>query len=210
MRRTKRAPAALAALLLLLLSACGGGERASRAPAPYQIGGKSCMRALVSRGIVVEPWSAPRRGACRVDTPVRAVAGLTSHFARPVQTSCAMLVAWTDLEPDMQKAALRHLGSRVRSVRHYGSHSCRAMTGNAGRPSLHAAARAIDVSGFELADGRVVTVEGGWDGPRRERRFLRAVRDAACRRYGVVLGPEHDRRHRDHLHLDIGGWRMCD
>jgi hypothetical protein len=55
----------------------------------------------------------------------------------------------------------------------------------------------------------VVTVAQGWDGPRDERRFLRDVRDAACRRLGAVLDPDSDRQHRDHLHLDLGPWRLC-
>ncbi len=144
-----------------------------------------------------------------MNTPVRAVAGTTARFTPALETSCAMLVAWSDIEAEMQRAARRHLGQPVRSVYHYGSHACRGMAGNVGRPSLHATGRALDVSGFELVDGTVVTVEEGWDGPRGQRRFLRAVRDAACRRQGVVLSPDRDRRHRDHLHLDLGPWRLC-
>lgn len=120
-----------------------------------------------------------------------------------------MLVAWSDFERAVQAAAEDQLGQRVTGIRHYGSYACRRMTGNAGRPSLHAQARAIDVAAFRLADGSEVTVAKGWSGPRAQRRFLRAVAQAACRHFSVTLTPASDAAHRDHLHLDIGPWRRC-
>ena len=203
-----RARRGLALLALLTLAGCGR-HHATRQEPPYQIGGAACLRALASRGIVVEPWAPPAAGACRVDTPVLATGGSTVGFSPPLQTSCAMLLAWTDLELAVQQAARARLGSPVVTVRNFGSFSCRGINGRPGRLSLHALGRALDVSGFELADGRVVTVAEGWKGPRDERRFLRDVRDAACRHLGAVLDPDSDRQHRDHLHLDLGPWRLC-
>ena len=72
---------------------------------------------------------------------------------------------------------------------------------------------AIDISGFTLADGRVVTVKGGWAGGPAERGFLRAVRLGACDLFTTVLGPGYDANHHDHLHLDLarhgGSGRVC-
>ena len=200
---------ALALLALPLALAGCGRHRATRQEPPYQIGGPACLRALAARGVLVEPWAAPETGACRVDTPVLATGGATVGFSPALKTSCAMLLAWLDLEPAVQAAASARLGSPVVTVRNFGSYSCRGINGDGRRLSLHALGRALDISGFGLADGRTVTVAEGWDGPRDERRFLRAVRDAACRRLGAVLDPDSDRRHRDHLHVDLGPWRLC-
>ena len=41
------------------------------------------------------------------------------------------------------------------------------------------------------------------------RRFLRNVHAAACRRFGIVLGPDSDAFHRDHLHFDMGQGPYC-
>lgn len=205
--------AACAVLLLAALASCGGEQRARRQTPPYQVGGAACLNALSLRGVRMEPWlQAPqsRSSVCRIDTPVRVAAGRTMVFRPTLETSCAMLLAWSDLEPDLQRAAREHLGVPLRAVRHFGSYSCRGINGNAGQPSLHATARAFDIAAFELADGRVVTVLNDWDdGTRAERRFLRAVRDAACRRAAMVLHPDSDRRHRNHLHVDLGPWRGC-
>jgi hypothetical protein len=131
-------------------------------------------------------------------------------FVPPLDTSCAMLLAWSDFERELDRIAKAVMGSSVAAIRHYGSFACRGMTGNAGRRSLHAQARALDIAAFQLADGRLVTVLAGWRGPPDQRRFLQAVTQAACRQFSVVLTPNSDRLHRDHIHLDIGPWRKCE
>ncbi len=204
--------AAAGCVALAVMAGCGGEPptRPATASPPYRLSGPTCLRALAARGVAASPWRAPGAdGRCGVDTPVRAAAGRSARFAPPLETSCAMLVAWSDFEVEVQRAAVAHLGRGVTAVRHFGSHACRRMTGNAGRTSLHARAQAIDVSGFTLTDGRAVTVASGWRGSRAERRFLRAVAEAACRHFSVTLTPASDRAHRDHLHVDIGPWRLC-
>ena len=208
-------PAASRVILSLLLAgclvACGGRARAERRDPPYQLSANSCLQALALRGVAVEPWTPPSSsGSCRVGTPVRARAGITAPFATPLETSCAMLLAWTDIEPAVQEAARTYMGSTVASVRHFGSFGCRSVKGNASRVSLHASARALDIAGFRLANGRVVTVKEDWNGSSSERRFLRAVRDAACKRASLVLSPDADKNHQDHIHLDLGPWRLCE
>lgn len=197
-------PITVSFLPILLLAACGRD-----APPPGAVpSGPVCVRELAERGVATSPWQGGTR-ACPIDTPVRAARGETAAFTPPLETSCAMLLAWTGFEGELQAVARSTMGSPVTAIRHYGSFACRAMTGNAGRRSLHAQARAIDIAAFQFADGRVVTVLNGWSGPADQRRFLRAVAAAACRRFGVVLTPNSDRFHRDHLHLDIGPWRKC-
>jgi hypothetical protein len=209
-----RGAAALALVAaLLLLAGCGGGKTTSRraAVSPYTLSGPACLQALAAARVPVIPWpAAPSSGrSCRVETPVQASAGRLAAFAPPLKTSCNLLLAWTAFEAEVEEAARRYLRSNVAAIRHFGSFGCRRMSGNAGRLSLHAQARAFDVAGFQLADGRVVTVAAGWWGPSDQRRFLRAVARAACTHFSVVLTPDSDSDHRDHIHLDIGPWRSC-
>jgi len=100
--------------------------------------------------------------------------------------------------------ARTHLGSPVVEVTVAASYSCRAINHIAGgKLSEHGYANALDVSAFTLADGRRITVKGGWYGDSGERAFLRAVHGGACRQFTTVLGPEADRHHRDHFHMDL-------
>lgn len=109
----------------------------------------------------------------------------------------------------VDRAARQILGSPLVRIETMGSYSCRNVAGTS-RRSAHATAEAIDVSGFVLADGRRITVLGGWTaGTDRERRFLRTIHDSACKRFGTVLSPDYNSAHRDHLHVELGGGSYC-
>ena len=62
--------------------------------------------------------------------------------------------------------------------------------------------------------GTRISVAGDWGDAGAKGRFLREVRDGACRLFSTVLSPDYNRAHRDHLHLDQAargawGWRAC-
>jgi hypothetical protein len=108
------------------------------------------------------------------------------------------------------------LGAPVVELKVAASYSCRPMNGAHGaRLSEHGHANAVDISGFVLADGRIVQVKGGWWGAWAERAFLREVHGGACNIFTTVLGPSYDANHRDHFHLDLarhgrdGEGRIC-
>lgn len=100
-------------------------------------------------------------------------------------------------------AARAILGSELVRIEHLGAYSCRRMYGGADGPwSEHAAANAIDIAAFVLADGRRISVLGDWEGTDAEANFLRAVRDGACRSFATVLSPDYNAAHANHFHLD--------
>ncbi|MEO1573462.1 MAG: extensin family protein [Pseudomonadota bacterium] len=106
--------------------------------------------------------------------------------------------------------ARRILGSELVRVHHAGTYSCRRMYGRSrGKMSQHAYANAWDVTGFELADGRIVSVLKDWSAGGDAQRFLRVVHRDACRTFNVVLGPDYNAAHRDHFHVDMGNGVIC-
>ena len=111
-------------------------------------------------------------------------------------------------------AARQVLGSDVVGIVSYGTYACRAIIGggaaSAGRISQHGLANAVDIAAFELADGRRVSVQQGWNSTDpREREFLRVIQKSACRRFVTVLSPDYNAAHYNHLHLDMGGQKFC-
>jgi len=113
-------------------------------------------------------------------------------------------------------AAIRELGSPVTSLRVLASYACRTRNSRRGaRVSEHGRANAVDVAAFTLADGRVVTVKRGWRGRLDESRFLRRVHLGGCKIFTTVLGPDSDKYHHNHFHLDLarhgrkGTYRVC-
>ncbi len=115
--------------------------------------------------------------------------------------------AWARFGAD--RAARQILGSALVRIETMGSYNCRNVAGTA-RRSAHATANAIDVSGFVLADGRRITLSGGWNGGTpAERQFLRVVHASACKRFGTVLGPAYNGAHHDHFHLEMSTSEFC-
>lgn len=132
-----------------------------------------------------------------------------------VQRSVGLATAkW--VETVVQPAARKHFGSNIAQLRVAASFACRTRNGIKGaKLSEHGYGNAIDISVFTLANGKKISVAGGWNGKRAERRFLREVNAGACKYFTTVLGPKADRHHQDHFHLDLGKhgksgtYRLC-
>lgn len=93
--------------------------------------------------------------------------------------------------------------NKVVSLRVAAHYACRTRNNRpGGRISEHGRGKAIDISGFKLEDGTLVTVLEGWT-DRKTRKPMARIWKAACGPFGTVLGPESDRYHRDHFHLDV-------
>ncbi len=87
------------------------------------------------------------------------------------------------------------------------SYSCRTRNSKPGaRLSEHAFGHAVDVSGVVLRDGTKLTVLDHWRSSRYGK-ILKAMHRAACGTFGTVLGPNADRYHQDHFHLDTARYR---
>jgi len=149
-------------------------------------------------------------GDCGWSDAVRITATPTP-VSQPFVLECPAAVAFALWERhSVQPLARRLLGSPVARIDHFGSFAGRNIGGEAGgRRSEHASANALDVAGFVLANGDTVRVARDWsaEGPRG--RFLRAIHAGACGFWNVVLGPDYNAAHRDHLHLDRGAFRAC-
>lgn len=143
-----------------------------------------------------------------------AAAGGRVSLSPAAMLRCPMIPAveyW--IERVVEPAAARYFGVPLAEVKVAASYGCRPMNNQWGaRLSEHGHANALDVSGFELADGRRIDLLSGWRGDPSERAFLRAVHHGACHAFTTVLGPDYDHLHRDHFHLDLArrsNGRVC-
>lgn len=135
---------------------------------------------------------------------VRSIAGVTLSQESVMTCETAQaLKRW--ISKDVEKAFGR--SNRVVSLRVAAHYACRTRNNRPGaKISEHGRGKAIDISGFKLEDGSLVTVLEGWRA-RATRKQLRKIWKAACGPFGTVLGPESDRYHRDHFHLDVARHR---
>lgn len=144
--------------------------------------------------------------ACGIGEAIklRSVSGIA--LSQEAVMDCATakaLKTWTERSA---KPALARLGGLTgyRVAAHY---TCRTRNNRPGaKVSEHGKGRAIDISGFQLQSGEIVSVLEGWNS-RRHGKALRAMHAGACGTFGTVLGPGSDGYHRDHLHFDTARYR---
>jgi hypothetical protein len=150
--------------------------------------------------------------ACGIDDPVRVTSVAGIRLSPPALLGCPTARRLADwLTGVAQPQARAHLQTGIAEVRVMGSYACRTQN-NAGRwRSEHARGRAIDIGGFTLSNGAEVTVARDW-GKTPAGAFLREIWQKGCGPFITVLGPDADRHHRDHFHLDTapkGGEPYC-
>jgi hypothetical protein len=132
---------------------------------------------------------------------------LSRATIEPEEMQCDVALRLYMLERhDIQPLARRHFGKDVAELLDFGSYSCRNIRGSQ-QLSEHATGNAYDLAGFRLADGKVITLEQGWQG--QAGAFLRALRVRSCLLFNMVLSPDYNADHADHFHFDMGRWRGC-
>jgi hypothetical protein len=172
-----------------------------------------CRRLLGGPRIAAEPISDRSEGReCGWTNAVRLASAGGARIGLPAATCelAAALALW--LHHVVQARAQEHFGERVAGIEHLGAFACRNMRGSpafVGRLSEHAAANALDIKGFVLADGRRIRVKQHWGLASAEARFLADVHREACRYFRVAIGPAYNAAHHDHFHLDRGLYRAC-
>ncbi|HMP45789.1 MAG TPA: extensin family protein, partial [Sphingopyxis sp.] len=177
-------------------SASGAAPRpqATSAPAFNTPDAQQCAFDLKQAGVKFTPLAnQDHGGGCSsidsvklldIGTPTSGLGAMTCPLAKN-------FAAWAQYA--VRPAARQYFGQEVVKIETFGTYSCRNIYGGrSGRLSQHAYSNAVDVSGFVLADGRRIMLDGGWQGDRASQDFLRALHKSACRRFGTVLGPDYN------------------
>ncbi|HEY9011089.1 MAG TPA: extensin family protein [Devosia sp.] len=179
------------------------------APEPPRIYQSMCP-AVIAGQVEAEMRPPISDGQCQAQSPLAVTGVLVNGRMVPlsgeVVTSCGMATALPGWVAEIDRYLFARENTRIAELVVGTSYMCRNVN-NAedGNLSFHSFAEAVDVVGFRLDDGRMVSVEGGWsDALSSEGRLLRFAHDAACARFSTTLGPEANALHKDHLHLDLG------
>lgn len=200
---------------LLLIAACGTPRPASQPPRGQPVAEREDPAQCFARldriaGLKYRRLEPRSEGPCGFDNGV-----LLLDIGVPVTglkaVSCPVaeqLYRWVN--DGVRPAARDHFGSEVVRIQSFGSYACRTRNGQPGeRMSEHSRANAVDIAAFTMANGRTVAVKSGWRGAGDEQSFLRAVHRAGCARFNIVIGPDGDAYHQDHIHLDMGRGPYC-
>lgn len=173
---------------------------------------EACRAVLRQGGLTVQDAPYSRTGEfCEVKNAIFINGGASPLKPTGAVMACRQALAYALWDRQVvQPAARESFGQRVASIDHFGSYACRRRYGREDTPvSEHAYANALDIAAFRLADGTVVSVLDDWRASGAKSAFLHKVRDGACQVFSGVLSPDYNEAHRNHLHLDMGGWRGC-
>ncbi len=135
-----------------------------------------CLAALEQTGMQYDQLPDRATGdGCGFENAVR-LRSAAIGLGRPLPLSCPMALSLAMWERHaLQPVTQAHFGQRVASIDNLGSYACRnvnrgegaapeAPSSGAGSRSRHATANALDVSGFTLANGKRISVQGQWQG----------------------------------------------
>lgn len=137
---------------------------------------------------------------CGIEDPVRITSVSGVRLSQPATLDCdtaKALNSW--VEAGLQPAFGRTQVVEMRIAAHY---ICRSRNNIKGaKVSEHGRGKAIDIAGVTLANGKTVSVLGGYG------KELRRAYKSACGIFGTTLGPGSDGFHEDHLHFDTASHR---
>ena len=146
-------------------------------------------------------------GACGVDKPVRvtSVAGVALSQAPTID--CETAIALNDWVKAGVLPAVGRTGGGVARIDVMAHYACRSRNNQRGaKLSEHALGHAVDIGGVTLQDGSQISVLDHWRS-RKLGGIVKAWHASACGTFGTVLGPNADRFHQNHLHLDTARYR---
>jgi len=180
------------------------------------LGGGKDDPELVTRGAVcgtpaiqgVVVGKVPGPGGCGIANAVEvdAVGGVL--LSQPSLMKCETAQTLNTWVQEDMKPIVGTKGGGVKSLKVAAHYACRTRNHRrGGRLSEHAKGNAIDISAFRLADGTELSVLQDWRAGNSKSKTLRRLHASACGPFGTVLGPESDRFHQAHFHLDIANHR---
>jgi hypothetical protein len=128
-----------------------------------------CSKLLDKVTLVATDLPPAREGVCGAPAPrlLRSLGKDKVEIDPPASLDCPMIAALnTWISDKLQPVAKKRLGSHVTRITTAGAYSCRNRYGRAKGPiSEHALMNAIDVTGFVLANGKVIRVATSWSPP---------------------------------------------
>ncbi len=135
--------------------------------------------------------------AIKGEAIVTSVSGV--RLSQAITVDCATAKA---LNTWVREVAQPVYGGDIVELKIAAHYICRPRNNKKGaKISEHGRGKAVDIGGFVLDSGKVLTVAGNYN------KTMRKAHKGACGIFGTTLGPGSDGYHEDHLHFDTAGYR---
>ena len=158
------------------------------------------------KGVPQKTFGKPGRG-CGIADPVLVTSVAGVKLSTPAKIDCKTAKALNAWVENGIKPAVGQQGGGVKELKVAAHYACRNRNNRSGgRLSEHAKGHAVDISAIRLNSGAEMSVLKDWRS-RRWSKTMRSIHRAACGPFGTVLGPNADRYHQDHFHVDTARYR---
>jgi hypothetical protein len=149
---------------------------------------------------------APKLAGCGISDAVRVDSVSGVRLSRASIMSCPTAQALNSWVVKGMQPAFDTRGPVV-ELRVIADYACRTRNNQpGGKISEHGKGKALDIAAFTMRDGKVIDVAESW-GKGSAGRMLRAAWESACGPFSTVLGPESDKYHSNHFHVDTASNR---
>ena len=174
-------------------------------PVRYKKRGSVCgVRGI--RGSEASSFNGKIRG-CGIKDPVKIYEVDGVRLTREALVNCTTAKQFYSWVRKSAKPKIGRKGGGLAQIQVVAGYSCRTRNSRRGaKLSEHAKGNAIDIAGFVLKNGDIMSVERDWRSGSKGR-TLKKLHKSACGPFGTVLGPNADRHHQDHFHFDVARHR---
>ena len=156
-------------------------------------GGTECLSKLDRLSVSYTALGDQPNGNCSINNAVRITKFRATNISSPLLMNC--------------RAALRTAqwleAIEATNITHMGTYNCRKQIGS-GLVSEHSFANAIDISEINGAN-----LTRDWRKGNAKSEYLLSAQQQACDYFNNVVGPDDNKAHEDHFHLDLGPGVGC-
>ena len=156
-------------------------------------GGTECLSELDKFSVSYAALGNQPNGNCSISNAVRITKFRATKISSPLLMNCRAAL----------KTAQWLEAIEATNIEHMGTYNCRKQTGS-GLVSEHSFANAIDISEINGAN-----LTRDWRKGNAKSEYLLSAQQRACDYFNNVVGPDDNKAHEDHFHLDLGPGVGC-
>ena len=156
-------------------------------------GGTECLSELDKLSVSYAALGDQPNGKCSINNAVRITKFRATNISSPLLMNCRAAL----------KTAQWLEAIEATDITHMGTYNCRKQRGS-GLASEHSFANAIDVSEINGAN-----LTRDWRKGNAKSEYLLSAQKQACDYFNNVVGPDDNKAHANHFHLDLGPGVGC-
>ena len=152
-----------------------------------------CLRMLDDLSVSYVALGDQPNGHCSISNAVRITKFQATNINSPILLNCRAALQTARWLEAIDATYIKHMGT----------YNCRKQRGS-GLVSEHSFANAIDVSEINGAN-----LTRDWRKGNSKSEYLLSAQQRACDYFNNVVGPDDNKAHEDHFHLDLGPGVGC-